>query len=89
LTPTTTRASPCRPDSRLKADLTAPKWELKGSTIEVESREDRQAHRPLARPRHGRDPGQLDTPKLSVVRGARKGRLANDYDPYEALAPRK
>lgn len=70
------------PDSQLLADLCAPKWELSGSTIQVESRED------IVK-RIGRSPdwgsayilALMETPKISVMR-AIGGGSRQDYDPY-------
>lgn len=89
LDPANNQAIALHPDSRLKADLTAPKWKLQGSVIVVESRED--VHK-----RIGRSPddasavilAQIETPKLHLVRGAHKGAGLGDYDPYAALKPR-
>lgn len=76
-------------DPRLLADLTAPKWELRGSIIQVESREG-------ILKRIGRSPdfasavilAQLDTPKMAEVRRAMeltRKEARNEYDPYSSL----
>lgn len=73
------------PDTRLIADLCAPKWELSGSIIKVEGREE------LVK-RLGRSPdrasaiilAQLDTPKLHFLPGAQSRRARGEYDPYAA-----
>lgn len=72
--------------SRLKADITAPKWKPQGRMIQVESKEDIEK-------RIGRSPDYgsalilslIDTPKLHVVRGALTGRARGEYDPYANL----
>lgn len=75
------------PDSRLLADLTAPKWSLSGKAIKVESRED-------IIKRIGRSPdwasayvlALMDTPRMADLRalGAR-GPASGDYDPYQDI----
>lgn len=70
------------PSQQLKIDLCAPKWELKGSEIYVESRED-------IKKRIGRSPDYgsayilalIDTPKESVMLSIR-GNKRGEYDPY-------
>lgn len=70
------------PDPRLKADLTAPLWELQGTVIKVESREE-------IIKRIGRSPdwasacllARIDTPKKSLIREMQAQRK-RDYDPY-------
>jgi hypothetical protein len=70
-------------DTRLKADLCAPKWELRGSIIVVEGREEL-----IKRIGRSADFGsavilaQLETPKLHLLPGARSGAARNEYDPY-------
>lgn len=74
------------PDPQLLADLTAPKWEMQGRVIKVESRED--IHK-----RIGRSPdrasavilAQLDTPNRALLDGMRRGGPRGDYDPYAAI----
>lgn len=70
------------PDTRLLADLCAPKWTISGSVIYVESRDD------IVK-RIGRSPDYgsayilalIDTPKIKVMR--EMGRTnRRDYDPY-------
>ncbi len=75
------------PDPQLLADLTAPKWELRGSTIQVESRD-------AIVKRIGRSPdwasafilALIDTPKMQVARaigyGGVQGGSLSTYDPY-------
>jgi hypothetical protein len=73
------------PNSRLKADLTAPKWRPIGNAIQVESKEEIEA-------RIGRSPDYgtaymlalIDTPKEHSFRGALTGRRPA-YDPYASL----
>lgn len=76
------------PDKRLRADLCAPKWQLLGPRIQVESREE-------IIKRIGRSPdwasayilARMDTPSIKRVReitGGSRQRMAN-YDPYSAL----
>ncbi len=72
------------PDPRLKADLCAIKWELRGLTIKVESREETME-------RLGRSPdyasavflARIETPKatFTLLRTASK----TQYDPYENI----
>ena len=70
------------PDPRILADLTAPTWQMVGSTVAVASREDIIS-------RIGRSPdfgsalilALMGTPKRKVV-FSRKGFTAKDYDPY-------
>ena len=71
------------PDKRLLADLCAPTWELRGSKIYVEGRDE------IVK-RIGRSPdfasayilALMDTPKRSVVRRYQTSAAARDYDPY-------
>lgn len=75
------------PDKDLLAELCAPRWELSGMTIKVESRDDIVA-------RVGRSPDRasalalalIDTPKVRQVRYLERVADANsnplDYDPY-------
>lgn len=71
------------PDPRLLADLTAPRWQLKGYIIAVESRED------IVK-RIGRSPdfasavilAQMDTPSLDALKGMRIKSAVREYDPY-------
>lgn len=73
------------PHPKLLADLCAPKWELQGYVIKVESRED------IAE-RIGRSPDYgsayilalIDTPKMEAVPGVRN-QSARSYDPYSRL----
>lgn len=78
------------PDSRLLADLCAPKWKLAGREIYVESRED------IVK-RIGRSPDYasayllalMDTPKrvnLLAAMGIRPEKTNGEYDPYERMA---
>jgi len=70
------------PSKQLLADLCAPKWELAGATIQVESRE-------AIVKRIGRSPdwasayilALMDTPKRSMLPGMRNQQM-RDYDPY-------
>lgn len=70
------------PDTQLKADLCAPKWGLRGSTIQVESRED------IVK-RIGRSPDRgtafilalMDTPRISDVK-ALGTPARREYDPF-------
>lgn len=74
------------PDKKLRADLTAPMWKLKGSIIQVESREDivKRLGRSVDRA-SAVILAQLDTPKAHLLRGALTSGKARDYDPYEDL----
>ena len=70
------------PSKQLLADLCAPKWELAGATIQVESRE-------AIVKRIGRSPdwasayilALMDTPKRSMLPGMRNQQM-RDYDHY-------
>jgi hypothetical protein len=72
-------------DNRLRGDLCAPTWELQGSLIKVESRDDIQK-------RIGRSPdwasayvlALLDTPRLQDLT-KQQGHKAKIYDPYANL----
>ena len=76
------------PDKRLIADLTTPRWELRGKTVYVESRED------LLRPqRLGRSPDWGTAYVLALIRTPRVSDLVNApavpghaYDPYASIA---
>jgi len=71
------------PSKQLLADLCAPKWELSGATIQVESRDG-------IIKRIGRSPDYgsayilalIDTPKRAQIFGKRRGHTLNDHDPY-------
>lgn len=72
------------PDPALLADLCAPKWSLRGSSIQVESRED------IVK-RTGRSPDRasalilanMTTPKRAHIASLR-GRQGSDYDPLSS-----
>lgn len=74
------------PEPQLLADLTAPKWELQGSTIYVESRED-------IIDRIGRSPdwasalmlALIRTPKIQQLRNGTHNGSGESYDPYSNL----
>ena len=76
------------PDKRLIADLTTPRWELRGKNVYVESRED------LLKPtRLGRSPDWGTAYVLAWIRTPRMSDLqvtsptpAHSYDPYAHLA---
>lgn len=71
-------------DTKLKADLCAPKWELRSSTIYVESRE--QIYERIKRSPDRASAlilAALDTPCEADLRGIHNGRRGGDYDPYE------
>jgi hypothetical protein len=73
------------PSKQLLADLCAPKWEVQGAKIAVESRE-------AIIKRIGRSPDYgsayilalIDTPKRANLPGARTS-ARREYDPYESL----
>lgn len=76
-------------DPRLLADLTAPKWCLRGSIVQVESRDE------IVK-RIGRSPdyasavilAQMDTPKLAEVKRAMeltRKEVRGEYDPYGTM----
>jgi len=70
-------------DTRLLADLTAPRWRVSGSVIQVESREE-------IIDRIGRSPdyasalllAMRDTPKIAVAKLMGQGSRLKEYDPY-------
>lgn len=72
------------PHDKLKADLTSPKWELKGKRLSMESRED-------IIKRTGRSPdygtacvlARIDTPKVKTLRATNTQRAVRN-DPYMA-----
>jgi hypothetical protein len=77
------------PDPDLLAELCAPRWELSGMTLKVESRED-------IIERVGRSPdrasalilARMDTPKVPALRYLDREAAPNnalDYDPYKRL----
>lgn len=76
------------PDQKLRADLCAPTWELRGPIVYVESRED------IVK-RIGRSPDYasaailalIDTPKRKWAQSLGRGGNSSgaDYDPYENL----
>lgn len=71
------------PDPALTQELCAPKWELSGSVIKVESRED------IVK-RTGRSPdratavilAQIDVPKIGMLQAARGQAAVTEYDPF-------
>ena len=74
------------PDNRLRADLCAPTWELSGSTVKVESRED-------IIDRIGRSPdwasayvlALMDSPRMSDLRAMGNAGRKREHDPYATL----
>jgi len=74
------------PDKRLRADLTAPRWELRGPIIKVEGRDE-------IIDRIGRSPdrasalilAQIDTPKVANLPGAHNRTKRGEYDPYSNM----
>jgi hypothetical protein len=70
-------------EPELLAELAAPKWQLRGPVIEVESRDE-------IIKRVGRSPDRasayilalLDTPKMAKIEKL-YGRKDRDYDPYQ------
>lgn len=86
LDPTNNTGIALPPDNRLRADLCAPCWELQGSVIRVESRDEIIG-------RIGRSPdwasayclALLDTPRLNDVHLLSTNRRATDHDPYSAM----
>lgn len=74
------------PDSRLKADLCAPKWEPRGPIIQVESRDE-------IKKRTGRSPdyasalilAQIETPKVPMGLGGVHTGKPVEHDPYANL----
>lgn len=75
------------PDTRLKADLCAPKWEVQGAVIKVESREE-------IIKRIGRSPdfasayilALMDTPRMADLQNGADYN-ARTYDPYQGMQP--
>ena len=74
------------PDPELAKELCAPRWELSGYTIKVESRDD-------IIERVGRSPDRLtavmlanmDLPKRAALAAANNRRTVDEYDPYANL----
>lgn len=74
------------PDTRLRADLAAPTWELSGQTLKVESRDD------IVK-RIGRSPdwasayilALMDTPRIVDLPGQGGRNASRDYDPYDRM----
>lgn len=74
------------PDQQLLAELCAPKWELSGKTLKVESRED------IVK-RIGRSPDRatayilaaIDVPKISAIKAANARLDTVNYDPLEHM----
>lgn len=72
------------PEPELLADLTAPRWNLQGKNIKVESRED------IVK-RLGRSPdygsaiinAQINTPKRHIMQMLHGNNSRRNYDPYE------
>ena len=83
LDPANNRGLALPPSKKLAADLCAPKWELSGVTLRVESRE-------AIIKRIGRSPDYgsacvlalMDTPRVAEVLGGARTAVAADYDPY-------
>lgn len=83
LDPTQNTGAMLPPNSRLKADLSAPRWSPSGKLIKVESKEEIEK-------RIGRSPDYgtaailalIDSPKLHLIQGMRNASAARDYDPY-------
>lgn len=89
LDPTNNRGLALPPDSRLRSDLLAPHWELRGKVIFVEDRE-------AIIKRIGRSPdwasayilALLDTPRIEDYTALRKGAQQNTlggHDPYAGM----
>ncbi len=76
------------PDTRLLADLCAPRWRLQGKTIYIESREEI-----IARIQRSPDYAsavilaRMETPRLADLEGTHNNRRAK-YDPYQSLIRR-
>lgn len=72
------------PDPKLLADLTAPRWALKSSKIQVESRDE------IVK-RIGRSPDRgsalilalMDTPKRNVMQSIHAGEERREYNPFK------
>lgn len=79
------------PDTRLRADLCTPRWELRGKTIYVESREDL-----LDPKRLGRSPdwasayilASIETPRVVDLPGARENAQVNRQAGHNPYIPR-
>jgi hypothetical protein len=85
LDPTNNTGIALPPSKQLLADLCAPKWQLRGSVIQVESREDI-----IDRLKRSPDWASayilalIDTPKRSVIESIGGGKR-REYDPYAKL----
>lgn len=85
LDPTNNTGIALPPDNRLRADLCAPTWELQGSVVKVESRDEIEK-------RIGRSPdwasayvlALMDTPRMADVRAISR-QARGDYNPYESM----
>jgi len=74
------------PDDRLRRELCAPKWSLKGAALYVESRED-------IIDRTGQSPdvatgyimALIDTPKQVVVEATSAQQAVMDYNPFDNM----
>lgn len=85
LDPTNNTGIALPPDNRLRADLCAPTWELQGSVVNVESRDEIEK-------RIGRSPdwasayvlALMDTPRMADVRAISR-QARGDYNPYESM----
>lgn len=89
LDPTSNTGIALPPDSELLADLTAPRWELRGTTIKVESRDE------IVK-RIGRSPDRasaliltmVDQPSIDELHALRDSQRRRDlatYDPYASI----
>ena len=86
LDPTNNTGIALPPDNRLRADLCAPTWELQGSVVKVESRDEIEK-------RIGRSPdwasayvlALMDTPRMTDVRAMGSQGRKREHDPYATL----
>jgi hypothetical protein len=76
------------PDSRLLADLCAPRWRLQGKTIYIESREEI-VHRIQRSPDYASAVilARMETPRMADLQGTHNSKAAK-YDPYGAILKR-
>lgn len=74
------------PEPQLEKELTAPHWELRGTTVKVESRDEI-----IARIQHSPDLASayilaiIETPKISRLAALGSARKALAYDPYATM----
>lgn len=86
LDPTNNTGIALPPDKRLRSELCAPRWEMRGMSIKVEGREE-------IITRTGRSPdvasayilANIKTPKMSAISNGSKRNARREYDPVAAV----